>query len=272
VRRGKKSEISLWFLGGAGRLANAERFRGSRPALHATPRVRARLVALSALARNVSAAAWPRSPASAARQSATSAASSIVASGTSSRYRSSRRAATRGCRPGSFRAISIVRSSASVRLSGGSSFAVASATTRLPRSTARLKMVGGWPCEVDAPPPPGPTVDHCSGRSAVRDGSERATRRGRAPPTGVRRCEAGRQYPDSTDAARIAGMDEPFALNGAAEEGDDPLVPSRLASMTIPGATRSCLAPNSRMSPKRPPRRRRQNLLTDRAHEASRSG
>jgi hypothetical protein len=35
----------------------------------------------------------------------------------------------------------------SVRLSGGNSFAVASATTRFPRSSARRKIVRGWPCE-----------------------------------------------------------------------------------------------------------------------------
>jgi hypothetical protein len=31
--------------------------------------------------------------------------------------------------------------------------AVASATSRLPCSSARRKTVWGWPCEVDAPPP-----------------------------------------------------------------------------------------------------------------------
>jgi hypothetical protein len=40
--------------------------------------------------------------------------------------------------------------SASLRLSGGSSFAVASATSRLPRSSARRKTVRACPCEVGA--------------------------------------------------------------------------------------------------------------------------
>jgi hypothetical protein len=36
---------------------------------------------------------------------------------------------------------------------GGSSFAVASAPIRFPRSSARRKIVRGWPCEVEAAPP-----------------------------------------------------------------------------------------------------------------------
>ena len=42
-----------------------------------------------------------------------------------------------------------------MRLSCGSSFAVASATSRFPCSSARPKIEYGRPCEVDAPPPRG---------------------------------------------------------------------------------------------------------------------
>jgi hypothetical protein len=51
--------------------------------------------------------------------------------------------------------VSTVSSSASGRLIDPTSFAVASATSRLPCSSARRKTVREWPCEVDAPPPRG---------------------------------------------------------------------------------------------------------------------
>jgi hypothetical protein len=89
--------------------------------IQATPRARPRLVALSAMARSVSTAVSCSRPGSAARLAATSAASSIVTPSYSSRLRRSQRAATRGCRRGSLRAIKSVSSSASLRLSPGSS-------------------------------------------------------------------------------------------------------------------------------------------------------
>jgi hypothetical protein len=53
------------------------------------------------------------------------------------------------------RAIRSVSSSASPRLIRPISFAVASATSGFPCSSARRKTVRAWPCEVDAHPPRG---------------------------------------------------------------------------------------------------------------------
>ena len=51
------------------------------------------------------------------------------------------------------RATSAVSSSGSAIVTRPISRAVTSASTRLSCSSARLKMVRGWPCEVDAAPP-----------------------------------------------------------------------------------------------------------------------
>jgi hypothetical protein len=62
--------------------------------------------------------------------------------------------------PSLFRATSIVRSSASIRPSWGSSRVALRAPTTLPRCSARLKIECGRPCEVDVPPPSGPGRRH----------------------------------------------------------------------------------------------------------------
>jgi hypothetical protein len=68
-----------------------------------------------------------------------------------------------------------------VRLSGGNSFAVATATTRLSRSSARSKIVRGWPCEVSLPFRAGQRLDHNVGRKRSSDAGD-----GRAPPQRAR--------------------------------------------------------------------------------------
>ena len=54
-----------------------------------------------------------------------------------------------------FRATNAVSSSASATVTRPTPRAVTSASTRLPRSSARRKIVRGWPCEVDVAPPRG---------------------------------------------------------------------------------------------------------------------
>jgi hypothetical protein len=108
------------------------------------------------MARRVALASSYAPPVSAITQAAARAASSIVTSACSSSSRRSQRAATRGCRCGSFRATSTVSSSVSTRLSCERSLAAQSSESTFPRASARRKIAYGWPCEVDAPPPSGP--------------------------------------------------------------------------------------------------------------------
>jgi hypothetical protein len=59
------------------------------------------------------------------------------------------------------------------RMPTTSPFAVASATSRFLRSSARLKTVRGWPCEVDAPPPRGRDGLESLGEDADQFGERR---------------------------------------------------------------------------------------------------
>src|ERR671930_107209 len=81
--------------------------------------------------------------------------------------------AKRPNRSGCFRATRAVNSSASPVVTRPISRAVTSARTRLSRSSARRKIVRGWPCEVDVAP--------LRGRGASRVSAVTKTGGGRRP-------------------------------------------------------------------------------------------
>ena len=120
-------------------------------------------------------------------QPATISASSIVGAGVSASHRSSHRAASLRDRGRSFNAVRAVSSSASARSSRPSSSAVTSATTRLPRSIAFLKIAVGVPWfPVHASPGP--------------DGSQSLRSRGDAAPRAARRG----QWREGTNGFAVA--------------------------------------------------------------------
>ena len=99
----------------------------------------------------------------------------------------SQRAATRGYRLGSFRAISMVNSSASARLSCGSSLAAATAAITFRRWIAFWKIPYDRPCEVEAAPLRGRDGGL---ESMPQAGAARAAaQRGHSPPRGRRSLE-----------------------------------------------------------------------------------
>ncbi len=162
---------------------------------HATPFETLRLVARSATSsRAAYAASWPAPP-SATSAAVTKAASSIVAWSRSVSHRASQRAETRAWRRGSFTAIRAVSCRASTSVTRPSSRSVFSATSRLPRSTARWKVDLGWPCSVvRASPGPGgrQTLAAIAGRQGFTLAGNRSgagTRLARAEERG----EAGRE-------------------------------------------------------------------------------